>query len=98
MSPEQCGGEELGPASDIYAVGALGYFLLAGRSPFAGRTPMQMVAAHIYEPPPPLSRDGLAVPSRLEAAILRCLAKRPADRFPSARALRAELEVALGER
>ena len=53
MSPEQCaGGEiEVGPASDLYSLGALGYYLLTGRSPFAGRSATQMLAAHLYETP-----------------------------------------------
>jgi serine/threonine-protein kinase len=93
-SPEQCGGEEqVGPASDIYSVGALGYFLLAGQAPFAGKTPMQMLAAHLYETPKPLSEHSVDVPAEVEALIARCLAKRPEDRFASA----AELERALDE-
>ena len=82
MSPEQCGGEEqLTPASDIYSIGALGYFLLSATSPFAGRMPMKMLAAHLYETPPPLATRGVVVPADVEAVIMRCLAKAPADRF-----------------
>jgi len=53
MSPEQCAGGEInvGPASDLYSLGALGYYLLTGRSPFAGRSATQMLAAHLYEAP-----------------------------------------------
>ena len=83
MSPEQCGGaEELTPASDIYSVGALGYFLLTGQSPFAGRAPLHMLAAHLYEEPSSLIAAGVVVPSTLAAALMRCLAKIPDERFP----------------
>jgi hypothetical protein len=82
MSPEQAGGqEELGPASDIYSVGALAYFLLTGRPPFAGRSAVKALAAHLYEEPEPVSARRPGVPADLEAAVLRCLAKNPADRF-----------------
>ncbi len=82
MSPEQCGGDEqLTLASDIYSLGALGYFLLSATSPFAGRRPMQMLAAHLYEPPPSLATRGVDVPEEVEAVIMRCLAKAPADRY-----------------
>ncbi len=53
MSPEQCGGDQTpGPASDLYSLGALGYFLVTGRSPFEGRAPLQMMLAHLSEAPP----------------------------------------------
>ncbi len=63
MSPEQCGDpNDIGPSSDLYSLGALGYFLVAGRSPFAGRNPMQMLAAHVYESPPPPSSHVEGIP------------------------------------
>jgi serine/threonine-protein kinase len=82
LSPEQAGGQEAVEArSDIYSVGALAYFLLTGLPPFAGRTGMKMIAAHLYEAPEPLSRRRPDVPADLEAVILRCLAKEPDKRF-----------------
>jgi serine/threonine-protein kinase len=88
MSPEQAGGEvKLGPRSDIYGLGAVAYFLLTGQSPFAGRSPSRMVAAHIYEPPAPVSNHRPDVPEDLQAVVLRCLAKDAADRFPDAESL-----------
>ena len=51
MSPEQCRGEELSVASDIYSVGALGYYLVTGKALFPGRSPVQMIGAHVYEAP-----------------------------------------------
>jgi serine/threonine-protein kinase len=92
LSPEQAGGQEAMDArSDIYSVGALAYFLLTGLSPFAGRTGVKMIAAHLYEAPQPLSHRRPDVPADLEAVILRCLAKDPNARFPDAESLDAAL-------
>jgi eukaryotic-like serine/threonine-protein kinase len=92
LSPEQAGGEGTVDArSDIYSVGALAYLLLTGRPPFAGRTGMKMIAAHLYEVPEPLSRHRPDVPADLEAVILRCLAKDPNAGFPDAASLNAAL-------
>jgi serine/threonine-protein kinase len=92
MSPEQAAGQEdLGPASDIYSVGCLAYFLLTGQSPFAGRPPALLLAAHVYEPPAPPRERRPDVPADLQAVVLRCLAKEPAQRFVGAE----ELETAL---
>jgi serine/threonine-protein kinase len=77
--------------SDIYSVGALAYFLLTGRPPFAGGTGMEVIAAHLYEVPEPLSRHRPDVPADLEAVVLRCLAKEPNARFPNAQSLNAAL-------
>src|SRR5262245_49336298 len=92
LSPEQAGGEGAVDArSDVYSVGALAYLLLTGRPPFAGRTGMKMIAAHLYEVPEPLSRHRPDVPADLEGVILRCLAKEPNARFPDAESLNAAL-------
>ena len=55
LSPEQAGGDVVDVRSDIYSVGALAYFLLAGKPPFAGRSAGKMLAAHLYEQPEPLA-------------------------------------------
>src|SRR5262249_33453483 len=70
--------------SDIYSLGALAYFLLTGQSPFAGRSAVKVLAAHIYENPEPLSSHNPEVPADFEAVVLRCLAKQPSERFPDA--------------
>ena len=100
MSPEQCAGDEhLGVESDIYALGALGYFLLAGRSPFGGRGVIQLLAAHLHETPPLLHEVRPEVPEALSTAIARALAKSPGDRYPSADAFADALgDAALGVR
>lgn len=85
MSPEQCAGDtQPGPASDIYSLGALGFFLLTGRSPFEGRAALQMMIAHLHEPPPSATALQPAVSPALDRVLQRCLAKQPADRFATA--------------
>ena len=92
LSPEQAGGHvAVGVPSDIYSVGALGYFLLTGRPPFADRTGMKLIAAHLHDVPEPLSRHQPDVPADLEAVILRCLAKEPHARFSDAESLNGAL-------
>src|SRR5262245_24208781 len=96
LSPEQAGGQEAVDArSDIYSVGALAYFLLTGLPPFAGRTGMKLIAAHLYEAPEPPSRHRPDVPADLEAVILRCLAKEPEKRFLDVRSLDRALAASL---
>lgn len=91
MSPEQAGGETgIDPRSDIYSVGAVAYFLLTGKPPFAGRSAVKMIAAHLYETPAALPAD---VPADLAAVVLRCLAKSPAERWPDVAALDAALSA-----
>jgi serine/threonine-protein kinase len=59
----------------------LAYFLLTGQAPFAGRSPVKVLAAHLYELPAPLKQHRPEVPADLEAVVLRCLAKEPAERY-----------------
>jgi serine/threonine-protein kinase len=88
LSPEQAGGgDQVDARSDIYSLGCLAYFLLAGQPPFAGRSQVKMLAAHLYEAPAPLTSDRPDVPRDLEAVTLQCLAKNPGDRFADARTL-----------
>jgi serine/threonine-protein kinase len=92
MSPEQVSGqEEIDARSDIYGIGALAYFLLTGQPPFAGRSGVKVLAAHLYEPPPPLTTHRPEVPTGLERVVLKCLAKVPTDRYPNVRSLDAAL-------
>jgi hypothetical protein len=78
--------------SDVYAVGAVGYFLLAGRPMFAGRSVADILLQHVSTTPEPLSAlRGSPVSAELESLLLRCLAKQPDDRPQSAQALAAEL-------
>jgi serine/threonine-protein kinase len=85
MSPEQAMGErEIGPRSDVYALGAMTYEMLAGEPPFTGPNSQAIVAKVLTEPPPPLRAKRPTVPPAAEAAILIALQKLPADRFGSA--------------
>lgn len=91
MSPEQTIGNQTSPQSDLYSLGAVGYFLLAGQPPFPGENPIGVMLAHARDAVPPLSQSRPEVPQDLEAVILRCLAKDPAQRYPDALSLRADL-------
>ncbi|UCF20409.1 MAG: serine/threonine protein kinase [Gemmatimonadota bacterium] len=95
MSPEQAKGEPVGPASDLYSLGAVGFYALTGRFPFEGSTPAAIIAKHITEPAPPVASLAPAIPSRLAQAIDRCLTKDPCRRFGSNDALVAELSQSL---
>src|SRR5262249_3812523 len=87
MSPEQAAGKsDLDGRSDIYSLGAVAYFLLAGQPPFVRKTAMQTLAAQMYEMPAALN-SRLGVPADLETAVLRCLEKDPARRFADANSL-----------
>jgi serine/threonine-protein kinase len=78
--------------SDLYAVGAVGYFLVTGHHVFEGTTLLEICAHHIHsKPEPPSARLGAAVSSDLEALLLSCLAKSPDDRPRDAEDLRARL-------
>ena len=92
MSPEQCRGESVvTPASDIYSLGALGYFLSTGKEPFRGRTAMDVMLAHLHDPPPPIRDIRPEVPPALASVLERCLAKDPFERYSSATGLEEEL-------
>ena len=82
MSPEQSLGEKEPDArGDIYSLGAVAYFMLTGHAPFEANTPMKVLVAHAREEPPPFSRWRHDGPYDLEVVVMRCLAKRPEDRF-----------------
>ncbi|MEP7326094.1 MAG: serine/threonine-protein kinase, partial [Gemmatimonadota bacterium] len=93
MAPEQAAADpHLDHRVDIYAVGVMAYELLAGRPPFVGGSPQQVLAAHVTQAPEPLSKFRPGISPGLESAIMRCLAKRPADRWQSAEELLTQLE------
>ena len=93
MSPEQATADpNTDHRTDIYALGVLGYELLTGRPPFTGATPQQILAAQVTEPPPQITGVRQTIPPALAAVIMRCLEKRPADRWQSAEEVRIQLE------
>lgn len=76
----------------IYSRGALASFVLTGQPPFAGKTAVKLLAAHLHETPEPPSKSRPDIPPELEAIVLRCLAKKPEERFATVQ----ELDRALG--
>jgi serine/threonine-protein kinase len=92
MSPEQADGRaDPGPPADLYSLGAVGYFLLTGRPPFERDTALRTLAAVLTQEPEAIKKIRPEVPLDLEQVILRCLAKDPANRFPSVDAVDAAL-------
>jgi serine/threonine protein kinase len=77
----------------VYALGAIGYFLLTGREVFTGRSLVEVCSKHLSESPePPSAVLGSTIEPALEALILRCLEKEPKSRPPDGAALARELE------
>ncbi len=96
LSPEQVFGLPVEPRTDLYALGCVGYWLLAGERPFESDSAGELLRHHATSPPPPLStRARRPVPAGLESALMRCLAKAPADRPRDADALAAELAASV---
>ncbi|HYX42004.1 MAG TPA: serine/threonine-protein kinase, partial [Pyrinomonadaceae bacterium] len=91
MSPEQCDGAKLTPASDVYSLGIILYEMLTGTTPFTGASPLAIAVQHSSKPPTPPRELRPTIPEPLEAIILRMLAKRPEERPADAGELRREL-------
>jgi eukaryotic-like serine/threonine-protein kinase len=79
--------------TDIYALGAVAYFLLAGENVFTGSSVLEVCGQHLHQRPRSLSDRGVVVPDELEALVLACLEKDPARRPQSALELRRQLET-----
>src|SRR5262249_55983440 len=93
MAPEQVSGDrlEIGPGTDVYALGALLYEMLTGTAPFRGLTPMETLCQVVEAEIVPPSRLRHGVPEDLETICLKCLEKEPARRYASAEALAEDL-------
>jgi serine/threonine-protein kinase len=91
FSPEQARGDAVDPRSDIYSLGCVLYELVVGRPPFAGDSPVAIAYKHVQESPVPPRHLNVELPTAIEAIILKCLAKNPVNRYPSAEDLRADL-------
>jgi beta-lactam-binding protein with PASTA domain/predicted Ser/Thr protein kinase len=92
LSPEQAQGQVVDARSDLYSLGCVLYELLAGRPPFTGDTPVAIAYKQVNETPVPPSAHNADIPPRLDAVVMKCLAKNPANRYQSAEELSADLE------
>src|SRR5918995_201252 len=91
FSPEQARGASVDPRSDIYSLGCVLYEMTTGHAPFAGESAVAIAYKHVQENPVPPRQIDPALPETLEAITLKCLAKNPANRYPTAQDLRADL-------
>ena len=99
MAPEMVGGDPVDGRADLYALGCVAHYLLTGRLVFEAGTGIQMIARHLQDTPTaPSRRAPEPIPAALDDLVLRCLAKRPADRPESAAAVgRALADIEAGE-
>ena len=94
MAPEQAAADpHIDHRADIYAVGVIAYELLTGRTPFVGNTQQELLAAHVTQTPDPVTKYRDAVSPALAELVMRCLKKKPADRWQTADELLPQLEA-----
>ena len=92
MSPEQARGLKAGHRTDIFSLGVILYEMMAGRRPFEGQTPSDLIAAVLMSDPVPLAQAAPEISAALQRIVMRCLEKQPEKRFQSA----GDLSFALG--
>ena len=98
MSPEACAGDgELDGRSDEYSLGCVLYEMLAGRPPFTAATPQAVIARHLADSVPPLGTVRPDAPVNVVRAVMKALAKAPADRFPTLQAFADALRSAAAD-
>ena len=97
MAPEQARGVGVGPASDLYALGAVLYRVVCGSPPFVGDSDQSVLYQHVYDPPPDPRELNPAIPDALAQVLLNLLAKKAGDRPHSGAALAQQLELARRE-
>jgi len=95
VAPEALSGELVDGRADIYSLATITYYLLTGRHPYTGRSPRELFQQLLSQPPLPLSQaaKGLKVPPGVEAAVMKGLARQPADRQPTVSEFAADLEA-----
>ncbi len=95
VAPEALSGELVDGRADIYSLATITYYLLTGRHPYVGRNPRELFQQLLSQPPLPLSQavKGLKVPPGVEAAVMKGLARQPADRQPTVTEFAADLEA-----
>ncbi len=94
MAPEQASADpNIDQRVDIYAVGVMAYELLTGQPPFTGATAQAILSAQVMKAPEPITTHRQTVPPELEAIVMRCLEKKPADRWQNAEELLPSLEA-----
>jgi hypothetical protein len=97
MSPEQAlGRHDVDARADVYGIGVVLFQMLTGAPPFEGDDSQEIVTRHLHEPVPVSTLSSDRVPPWLKSVILRCLAKHPDDRYPSARAVLDALRAGRG--
>ncbi len=95
MSPEQCTGEQIGPASDQYSLAIVLYRIASGQMPFDGETPLALALKQINEPLPPPREVNPRIPPTIEKVLTRALSKKPENRFESMDAFNESFQEAL---
>jgi serine/threonine-protein kinase len=95
LAPETVyGTEQVDGRADLYCLGGVAYWMLAGRPPFVSESSLEVVVDHVKTAPKPLSEvTETAVPPALEEIVMKCLEKKPGDRFQTARQMRLALEA-----
>jgi eukaryotic-like serine/threonine-protein kinase len=93
MSPEQVQGDRMDARTDIYSLGAVLYEMVTGTRPFQGETDDEVLEAHLAGDPRPPREITLCLSEQTEEIILHALAPRPSDRYPSAGAMKADLDA-----
>lgn len=92
MSPEQASGDTVDGRSDLYSLGVVAFYVLSGKLPFEAQTPTGLLAMHLTQPPPSLAILRPDLPGEMVAAVERCLAKNPDERFASGEELANALD------
>jgi serine/threonine-protein kinase len=95
MAPEQCRGEAVDARTDVYALATMVYEMFAGRLPFVGDTPFELMQKHLMETPPPIFYFRSDLPPLIEGVLAKGLAKTPADRYRSASEFAAALRAGM---